>query len=377
MKNKIAFIILLVFLIGCEKQRVEENIKESKNNNINEVNDEIEDSEKEEQKVIMKVTDFYEYYLEEPCNYIEGEILDGRYKGRQVLAYDPFNKHGENINKNDLIEIFISENEEEFKKSFWKKYNRSVNSFGCSRGANLFYRQDIFPYFLKKVKDSIYGIEIKREVEERLFLNIKENINQGKILKSIEFGDNLKIPEWIYKDQLNNYFKLGNINFVTFRGSVAGQPSKTPEPKKYNLNGILYAYEGDNEWKVFVYTNQGNVPLNIWINDEDELILPVVDGAGYSGEGHLKILYSRDFGKSWEVKKCFSVFGIHPDIALKREEFQELYQNYSLMENDEQLEDKAYIIEKYRLDKTTGEFELDSNVEEKMLIQNCSNVEIY
>lgn len=84
--------------------------------------------------------------------------------------------------------------------------------------------------------------------------------------------------------------------------------------KENNFSGVLVKDKNSDEFVIWyeIKTKQmerknidKNNPLSIW-NEGNRIYLTVAGGPGAgSGEGVMKLIYSDDFGKSWEQESCF------------------------------------------------------------------------
>jgi len=137
---------------------------------------------------------------------------------------------------------------------------------------------------------------------------IIDALNTGQTVKKID-NPLLQPPPNINRNQILNYFQLGNIYFALVMQNSMNVVLNTPKDYTTTFTGILISKQGESQWTSFTKIKDRksadkNNPYYLW-TDSKQLLLSVVDqnGAG-SGEGLMKLFTFTSDG-SWKLTGCY------------------------------------------------------------------------
>lgn len=145
---------------------------------------------------------------------------------------------------------------------------------------------------------------------------IVQHLQAGETLNEIAALD-LLLPAHVAPEQLQRYFRLGDLVFALALRPSMNVPLTLPQNFTPTFAGLLISVQGA-PWQPYLQLNDRdatakNNPYYLWLED-DALYLTVVDqlGAG-SGEGNLKLLRLSTDGV-WAVTGCY-YFGFYSGPA--------------------------------------------------------------
>ena len=219
-----------------------------------------------------------------------------------------------------------------------------------------------------KTENKIVKPVEKEENESNIFKEIELQLKNGKQVIEIKNVPNFKLSADIDIAQINTmkkYFQLEDIYFAfVYRSNMNFLISSNNE-----ISGILVAANGDTEWQKFFeiknLTGAKNNPL-FFGNKNEELFLAVVDAkGGGSGEGVMKLILSDDFGKTWQIDRCF-YYGF--DYACLPKSFDDF-------------DKKDCTQDEYNFNNITGEFEeiyfnKYTNKKDVIINKDCKNIDV-
>lgn len=141
---------------------------------------------------------------------------------------------------------------------------------------------------------------------------IVQHLQAGETLNEIAAIDR-PLPEHVAQEQLQRYFRLGDLIFALALRPSMNVPLTFPKNFTPTFAGLLISAQGA-AWQPYLQLKDRdatakNNPYYLWLED-DALYLTVVDqlGAG-SGEGNLKLLRLATDGV-WTVAGCY-YFGFY------------------------------------------------------------------
>ncbi len=166
----------------------------------------------------------------------------------------------------------------------------------------------------------------------------RANINTFQIINTLKSGASIQeisapattlpLPPDIDQDQIEKYFKLGDILFaLALRPSMNAPMMTLPKGFIPSFSGVLIAGKNYKQWTKLLEIkdktpgdSSKNNPYFLW-ESGDQLFLSVVDqnGAG-SGEGAMKIFTINETG-AWELADCYYFGGSYSDPALDGDYF--------------------------------------------------------
>jgi hypothetical protein len=144
-----------------------------------------------------------------------------------------------------------------------------------------------------------------------------ESVNNTRVVDAYETNLSIKkindplfkLPAYVNKGQIKNYFQLGDIYFALVMQGSVNVPLDIPRNFKTTYIGILIAKLGDTQWTDFTgiidkRSDNKNNPYYMWTYS-NRILLTVIDqnGAG-SGEGKMK-LFAFSKNETWELTGCY------------------------------------------------------------------------
>ncbi len=207
-------------------------------------------------------------------------------------------------------------------------------------------------------------IKTARTEIDTIFDYIELYLKNNKQIIEIKSVPNFNIPKDIDEIQIKKYFQIGDIYFAF----VCRANMNSPISSDSKFSGILTAKSEDTEWQKFFEIKNldgaKNNPL-LFGNEKEKLFLAVVDakGAG-SGEGIMKLIASDDFGKTWQLDRCF-YYGVYACLPKSFSDFDKK----DCIDNESIFNDITNEFEINQFNKSIGKQEL-------IIDKNCKNIDL-